>query len=166
MTIFEDIPKDIMTKQYYTHLYERDLQRLITEIEAYPQSEQMWLTAAGISNTSGHLAQHLIGNLRTFVCAPMGGFPYERDREAEFKAVRFTDEELLKELYALKADVKTSIEKLEDLDAAYPILIKEVYEGQTNDFMLCHLLAHLAYHTGQINYHRRLLTSPVIPVQK
>lgn len=155
-----------MTKQDYIHFYERDLQRLITEMEAYPQSLQMWLTATGISNTSGHLAQHLIGNLRTFVCAPMGGFPYQRDREAEFNAVRFSDEELLKELYALKADVKTSIENLEDLNAAYPIEIKEVHDGQTNDFMLCHLLAHLAYHTGQINYHRRLLTTPVIPVQK
>lgn len=147
-----------MTKQDYIHIYERDLQRLITEMEAYGQQEEIWLTAPGISNTAGHLAQHLIGNLRTFVCLPMGGFPYERDREAEFKAVRFTYEALLKELYALKADVKTSIEKLEDLDAAYPIEVKEVYEGQTNDFMLCHLLAHLAYHTGQINYHRRLLT--------
>ncbi|WP_316749746.1 DinB superfamily protein [Pedobacter gandavensis] len=155
-----------MTKQDYIHIYERDLQRLISEIEAYPQSQQMWLTATGITNTAGHLAQHLIGNLRTFVCAPMGGFPYERDREAEFKAVRFTDEALLKELYALKADVQTSIERVEDLNAAYPVQIKEVYEGQTNDFMLCHLLAHLAYHTGQINYHRRLLTSPVTPVQK
>lgn len=155
-----------MTKQDYTHIYERDLQRLIAEIEAYANPAEIWLSAAGISNTAGHLAQHLIGNLRTFVCAPMGGFPYERDREAEFKAVRFNDEELLKELYALKADVKTSIEKVDDLNAAYPIQIKEVYEGQTNDFMLCHLLAHLAYHTGQINYHRRLLTSPFIPVQK
>ena len=148
-----------MIKQDYIHLYERDLQRLITEMEAYGQQDEIWLTAPGISNTAGHLAQHLIGNLRTFVCLPMGGFPYVRDREAEFKSVRFSYEELLKELYALKADVKTSIEKLEDLDAAYPIEVKEVYEGQTNDFMLCHLLAHLAYHTGQINYHRRLLTN-------
>lgn len=148
-----------MIKQDYIHLYERDLQRLITEMEAYGQQDEIWLTAPGISNTAGHLAQHLIGNLRTFVCLPMGGFPYVRDREAEFKSVRFTYEELLKELYALKADVKTSIEKLDDLDAAYPIEVKEVYEGQTNDFMLCHLLAHLAYHTGQINYHRRLLTN-------
>lgn len=147
-----------MTKHDYIYIYERDLQRLIAEMEAYGQQEEIWLTAPGISNTAGHLAQHLIGNLRTFVCQPMGAFPYERDREAEFKAVRFTYEELLKELYALKADVRTSIEKVEDLDAAYPIEVKEVYEGQTNDFMLCHLLAHLAYHTGQINYHRRLLT--------
>ncbi|MBC8987946.1 DUF664 domain-containing protein [Pedobacter sp. N36a] len=147
-----------MTKQDYIHVYERDLQRLITEMEAYGQQEDIWLTAPGISNTAGHLAQHLIGNLRTFVCLPMGDFSYVRDREAEFKAVRFSYEELLKELYTLKADVKTSIEKVKDLDAPYPIEVKEVYEGQTNDFMLCHLLAHLAYHTGQINYHRRLLT--------
>ncbi|WP_316821100.1 DinB family protein [Pedobacter gandavensis] len=155
-----------MKKQDYIYLYDRDLQKLITEIASYSKPEDIWLNATGISNTAGHLAQHLIGNLRTFVCAPMGGFSYERDREAEFTAQRFSYEALLEELYALKADVKSSIEQVEDLDAAYPIQVKEVYEGQTNDFMLCHLLAHLAYHTGQINYHRRLLTQPVIPVQK
>lgn len=155
-----------MTQNDYIHIYDRDLQRLITEMEAYTDPEEIWLVAPMISNSAGHLAQHLIGNLKTFVTEPLAGFPYQRDRDAEFNARRFSYEELLKELYALKAEVVESMKRIDDLQAPYPKLIKDVYEGQTIDFMLCHLLAHLAYHTGQINYHRRLLSTAVIPVQK
>ncbi len=155
-----------MTQNDYIHIYDRDLQRLITEMEAYGHPEEIWLVAPMISNSAGHLAQHLIGNLKTFVNEPLGGFPYQRDRDAEFNAQRFSYAELLKELYALKDEVIESIKRIEDVAAPYPKVIKAVHEGQTIDFMLCHLLAHLAYHTGQINYHRRLLGTAVIPVQK
>lgn len=43
------------------------------------------------------------------------------------------------------------------LQQEYPIL---VFESKTStEFFLIHLSTHLAYHLGQINYHRRLLDS-------
>jgi uncharacterized damage-inducible protein DinB len=43
----------------------------------------------------------------------------------------------------------------EDLKQEHPYL---VFENKTSvAFLLLHLTTHLAYHLGQINYHRRLL---------
>ena len=42
------------------------------------------------------------------------------------------------------------------LDKEYPIRVFD--EPVTTEYFLMHLLSHLGYHTGQINYHRRLLT--------
>jgi uncharacterized damage-inducible protein DinB len=33
-------------------------------------------------------------------------------------------------------------------------------ETVTTEYLLLHMLTHLNYHTGQINYHRRLLGFP------
>lgn len=43
----------------------------------------------------------------------------------------------------------------EDFEKIFPL----EKHGQVvkTDFMLLHLLAHLEYHLGQINYHRRLV---------
>ena len=44
---------------------------------------------------------------------------------------------------------------MNELKQEYPIL---VFEAKTStEFLLIHLTTHLAYHLGQINYHRRLL---------
>lgn len=156
-----------MKVQDYIYTYQRDLQKVITELESYANPEDMWLLAPFISNSAGHLAQHLIGNLKTFVCATLGGVAYVRDRDAEFNERRFSNEELLKELQLLMIELVESIGRIEDLDAPYPAEVKVIHEGQTVDFMLCYLLAHLSYHTGQINYHRRLIgNSATPPVQK
>jgi uncharacterized damage-inducible protein DinB len=43
----------------------------------------------------------------------------------------------------------------EDLKKEYPLVVFE--RAMTTDYFLIHLVAHLDYHLGQINYHRRLL---------
>ncbi|WP_221626669.1 DinB family protein, partial [Elizabethkingia meningoseptica] len=43
----------------------------------------------------------------------------------------------------------------EDLKKEYPLVVFE--DKMTTDYFLIHLIAHLDYHLGQINYHRRLL---------
>jgi hypothetical protein len=49
------------------------------------------------------------------------------------------------------------LEKLtrEDLEKTYPVKVFE--NAMSTEYFLVHLSAHLAYHLGQINYHRRLL---------
>ena len=41
------------------------------------------------------------------------------------------------------------------LQQEYPLLV--FAEKTSTEFFLVHLAAHLSYHLGQINYHRRLL---------
>lgn len=53
--------------------------------------------------------------------------------------------------------VDNALDKLseKELRMEFPVL---VFETKTSiEFMLIHLTTHLAYHLGQINYHRRLL---------
>ena len=62
--------------------------------------------------------------------------------------------QMLDEIHPIVLSVleKFPIEKLTDI---YPIKIFE--EEKTNGYIFIHLETHLAYHLGQINYHRRLL---------
>nr|WP_308239921.1 hypothetical protein [Hymenobacter sp. J193] len=43
----------------------------------------------------------------------------------------------------------------EVLTQEYPLLVFE--QKTSTEYLLVHLTTHLAYHLGQINYHRRLL---------
>jgi uncharacterized damage-inducible protein DinB len=66
--------------------------------------------------------------------------------------------ELLKKIEETKAVVNSALSAVteEMLQNEYPLLVFET--KMTTEFFLIHLATHLAYHLGQINYHRRLLT--------
>ncbi len=140
-----------------TALYDRDLQRLHHEIAAFQREANLWETRGHVPNPAGNLSLHLVGNLSTYIGDTIGRQPYVRDRPAEFAARNVPKEELLRQIAHTKAVVLTSLQALpaRDLDLPYP---EEVlgYE-MTTGFFLVHLLAHLSYHLGQINYLRRIL---------
>lgn len=138
-------------------ILERDLQRLKGEIAAYSQEEKLWLVDGNITNSAGNLCLHLIGNLKTYIGLALGGIAYERNRPLEFSSKGVSRQQLLNDLDDTIQTVHSSLSGLkeEDLDAEFPML---VFEHKTNTaFMLVHLAAHLSYHLGQVNYHRRLL---------
>ncbi|MBB6501983.1 DinB family protein [Pedobacter cryoconitis] len=150
-----------MKTEFYIQLFNRDIARLNAELEMYPDDESLWLVLPGTMNSGGNLIQHLIGNLKTFVGNPFGHINYERNRDAEFNARLFTKDELVKELNQLAAIITASLSALTEAKLAeeYPAEIKVVQEEQTIEYVLVHLFAHLSYHTGQLNYHRRYVTS-------
>jgi uncharacterized damage-inducible protein DinB len=138
-------------------IYERDLDKLRTEIESYSNETDIWKTVDGISNSAGNLCLHLTGNLQHFVGAVIGDSGYVRDRPAEFENKNVARDEMLATIDSTKAVVVDTLNKLtdEDLATTYPI---EVFgEPMTTGFFLTHLATHFNYHLGQINYHRRLL---------
>lgn len=138
-------------------LYERDLARLRSEIEQYETEEGIWRVNEGITNSAGNLTLHLIGNLKHFIGAVLGGSGYVRDRDAEFSSSSVDRGILVTQIDITLDLVKDTLTKLkqEDLDKVYPI---EVFGSpMTTEFFLIHLHSHLNYHLGQINYHRRLL---------
>ncbi len=147
-----------MLQETLVELFVRDLSKLKTELEAYSLEKNMWLLEDTINNTAGNLALHLIGNLNAFVGTELGNTGYVRKRDLEFSLNNVPREDLLQQIDATITMVKETLSKLsaEDLQKKYPLVIFKNTPMQT-EFFLVHLSTHLAYHLGQINYHRRLL---------
>ncbi|UKB79644.1 DinB family protein [Chryseobacterium sp. MEBOG07] len=138
-------------------LYNRDLNKLKTEIEAYQNEENLWKIDKNIANSAGNLVLHLVGNLNHFIGTHLGNTGYVRQRDLEFSLKDIPRTELIEKIEATAAMIESSLAPLseDDLKKEYPLVVFE--NTMTTDYFLIHLLAHLDYHLGQINYHRRLL---------
>ena len=137
-------------------IYKRDLDKLKTEIDQYESDEKLWLVATGITNSGGNLALHLVGNLKHFIGAVLGGTGYVRDRDAEFTSKSVSRAQLIAAVDETTEIVSTTLAKLtrDELAATYPI---DVFgQPMTTEYFITHLATHFNYHLGQINYHRRL----------
>jgi uncharacterized damage-inducible protein DinB len=138
-------------------LFDRDIKRVEDEIRLFKNDEEIWKIEGEIKNSAGNLALHLCGNLQYYIGKVMGGFEYTRNREHEFAAKGISQKWLLQEIQTVKQRVHDALRnfdpsKLQDL---YP---EKVFDHpMTNLYFLMHLHAHLNYHLGQINYHRRLV---------
>ncbi|EAY31503.1 DinB family protein [Microscilla marina] len=147
-----------MTLETLISIYQRDLDKLKEEILAYPHEQDIWKTADGISNSGGTLALHLIGNLNHFIGASLGNTGYVRDREAEFALRDVPRQKVIADIDEIKQIVGETLTNLPlaRLTKAYPLPWRD--KEVSVDFMLIHLLSHLGYHLGQVNYHRRILS--------
>jgi len=135
----------------------KDLTKLKEEIASYRQEENLWKVEPGIANAAGNLALHLVGNLNHFIGTVLGNTGYVRNRDAEFSSKNIPQAELLTkitETIAVMEQVLSSLPE-EKLQQDYPVVVFK--EKTTTAYFLFHLAAHLGYHLGQINYHRRLL---------
>jgi hypothetical protein len=138
-------------------LFERDLDKIITEISLFENESDIWKIKEGILNSAGNLALHIIGNLNHFIGTTLGNTGYVRNRDEEFSLKDIPRETLIADINDLKETVKNTLSKLSssDLQNDFPIKIRdEVFSTQN---MLVFLLAHLNYHLGQINYLRRMM---------
>lgn len=146
-----------MLNQILLELFERDLNKLKTEISSYNNENNLWLIEKSISNSAGNLCLHLLGNLNHFVGAVLGNSGYVREREKEFTSKNVPRKELISNIEKLLEIIKQTIGKLtkEDFEETYPINVFQ--KEMTTGFFMIHLATHLNYHLGQINYHRRLL---------
>lgn len=138
-------------------LYSRDLNKLKTEIESYQNESSIWKTDKNIANSAGNLCLHLVGNLNTFVGTELGNTGYVRNRPLEFSLKDIPRAELIEKVIATTAMIDSVLSRLtyEDLEKEYPLIVFE--DKMTTGYFLIHLITHLDYHLGQINYHRRLL---------
>lgn len=138
-------------------LFNRDLEKLKTEIESYENESLIWIVDKNISNSAGNLCLHLIGNLNTYIGAEIGKTGYIRNRPLEFSLKNIPKSELIEKIENTIKVVNKSLDLLteSDLEKTYPQIVFE--KEMTTGFFLVHLSTHLAYHLGQINYHRRLL---------
>jgi hypothetical protein len=147
-----------MTGPAIAAVMSRELKALERELNAYQTEEQVWRLPPGIPNSGGTLALHAAGNLRHFIGAVLGGQPYVRDRDAEFQRRGVPRAELIEGLRLADRVVREVLPGLDPatFDGPYPQPVAN-RRLNTGDFML-HLAAHLAYHVGQTDFHRRIVT--------
>jgi uncharacterized damage-inducible protein DinB len=138
-------------------LFTRDLNRLRAEIELYNEEENIWKTEGNIANSAGNLCLHLVGNLNTYIGKELGKTNYVRNRELEFSLKDISRSALLHKIDDTIRVVHAALDKMDESDLAmeYPVLVFE--EKTSAGYLLVHLATHLAYHLGQVNYHRRLI---------
>jgi hypothetical protein len=139
-------------------LFQRDLDKLIVELEAY-HDQGLWEVKEGINNSGGNLALHLNGNLQYFIGTVLGETGFVRDREKEFSLKDIPLAEIVADVNVTKKVIEeTLLKKLvaDRLDDTYPVKIRP--EEFTVGAFLLHLYGHLTHHSGQINYLRRIIS--------
>ena len=146
-----------MIKETLNELFERDLQKLKTEINLYKDEDNLWVIKEGISNSGGNLCLHLIGNLNHFIGATLGNTGYVRHRDDEFSLKNIPRQDLIINIDNCMLIVSNTFSKLTAADMEKEFPLEKHGTIVSTMQMLLHLFGHLSYHLGQINYHRRLL---------
>lgn len=143
----------------------REIETLRRTIAAYPDTQTLWARPPGTPNSAGTLALHLAGNLRHYVGAVLGGTGYVRDRPAEFATRDLPAAALDAQLADTVAVIQRILPTIDarQLDAEFPEAVGG-HRVRTQAFLV-HLLSHCAYHVGQADYHRRLVTGDPHGVQ-
>lgn len=147
-----------MVTRELADLFARDLTRLVQELRAFPDTDAVWRTFPGITNAAGTLALHLEGNLMEFVARQLGGVAFVRDRPAEFSTRGVALADLIARAERLVETIPPILARVpaETLASRYPD--EAMGQGMSVGQFLLHLLAHLSYHLGQIDYLRRMAT--------
>lgn len=138
-------------------LYDRDLRKLSSEIEAYKNEDDLWQVKSEINNSAGNLCLHLIGNLNHYIGHQLGGTDYIRNRPLEFSDKNILKATLIEKIEATRILLQEILPSISTETLAQNHTTEFHGGNDTNEFFLIHLLSHLNYHLGQINYHRRLI---------
>lgn len=138
-------------------VFVKDLLKLKEEISLYKNETTIWQVKPGIANSAGNLCLHLVGNLNHFIGTTLGNSGYVRHREQEFALKDIPRHQLIKMVEGTSAMIEKVLPNIKDASLAdeYPIIVFK--DKMTTGYFLLHLVGHLGYHIGQINYHRRLL---------
>lgn len=138
-------------------VFVKDLLKLKEEILLYKNEATIWQAKQGITNSAGNLCLHLVGNLNHFIGNTLGNTGYVRNREQEFSLKGIPQQQLIKMVEDTIVMIEKVLPNIKDgsLVDDYPIVVFK--DKMTTGYFLIHLVGHLGYHVGQINYHRRLL---------
>ena len=136
----------------------RELRTIERELNAYPSEEQVWALPPGLPNSAGTLALHAAGNLRHFIGTVLGGGSYVRDRDAEFSRRGVPRAELIEGLREAEQAVRDTLTSIDDARFAEPYPLAVANRRVNTGEFIAHLATHLAYHAGQLDFHRRVVT--------
>ncbi len=146
-----------MLTETLVKLFTRDLKALKREVNLYKDEKNLWVVSKDISNSAGNLCLHLVGNLNHFIGATIGDSGYVRQRDLEFSLKDIPKSDLIKLIVDTIEVVENTLSNLTESDLQKEYKRRAFEDTMTTEYFLVHLSMHLAYHLGQINYHRRLL---------
>lgn len=153
-----------MTTSHLSRLINRELASLRDELLAYPNEADLWQLPKGLPNSGGNLALHLIGNIRFFIGTQFGATGYVRDREAEFAPRVVPRAELVRSVEIAADEVTRALATFDPAELEKPFPVEIGGNRIQTGMFLQHLASHLAYHLGQIDYHRRVVTGNSVSV--
>ncbi len=137
-----------------------DLETLRAELLAYPQEDIIWKVLPGTTNSAGVLFVHLTRSLRHFIGSSFGQSGYLRQRDEEFLVRDIPLADMIAEFDIMIKELKTAYGNIDPkkLDNDFPVTWREGKYYPTH-FMLMRMIAHVNYHMGQVNYHRRFFST-------
>ena len=146
-----------MLNNILADFYERDIRKLIEEINLFRNEENLWRTEGSVKNSCGNLILHIIGGLNYLIGATLAHTGYVRNREQEFIRKGVERKELVTQLEELIPMINKTLNDLSrgDMETEYPIFFDK--SKTSISYVLTQLLLHLNYHLGQVNYLRRIL---------
>ena len=146
-----------MLNNILADFYERDIRKLIEEINLFSNEENLWRTEGSVKNSCGNLVLHIIGGLNYLIGATLAHTGYVRNREQEFIRKGIKRKKLVTQLEELIPMINKTLNDLSrgDMETEYPIFFDK--PKTSISYVLTQLLLHLNYHLGQVNYLRRIL---------
>jgi len=143
-----------MLNRVLANFYERDIRKLIEDLNSFRNEENLWRTQGSVKNSSGNLALHVIGGTNYLIGATLAQTGYVRNRDLEFIRKDVERRELVAQLEQLIPMINKTLNTI-NMEAEYPLIFDN--EKRSNGYVLMQLSLHLNYHLGQVNYLRRLL---------
>ena len=146
-----------MLNNILADFYERDIRKLIEEVNLFKNEEYLWKIQGSVKNPCGNLVLHIIGGLNYLIGAALAHTGYVRDRDQEFTRKGVERKDLVVQLELLIPMINETLNALTqgDMEAEYPIFFDK--PKTSVGYVLAQLLLHLNYHLGQVKYLRRIL---------
>ena len=146
-----------MLNSVLANFYERDIRKLIEEVNLFRNEEDLWKTQGSVKNPAGNLVLHIIGGLNHLIGATLAQTGYVRNRDQEFIRKGVERKVLVAQLEELIPMIKRTINgsTQDEMNAEYPIFFDK--PKTSTSYVLLQLVLHLNYHLGQVNYLRRIL---------
>ncbi|MFT3822444.1 MAG: DinB superfamily protein [Chitinophagaceae bacterium] len=134
-------------------LFERELDQVTAELNAYTDEKTLWVSKEGVP-AGGNFCLRIVGELQYFLGAVLNDSGYTRNANAEFTLKNVSRQKLLDELSAAKSAVKDTLEQLskKEMEKEYPIQV--FGEPMSTELFLMHLLLQVATYRGELVYHR------------
>ena len=145
-----------MMNSILANFYERDIRKLIEEVNLFKNEEDLWKTRGSVKNSVGNLVLHIIGGTNYLIGATLARTGYVRDRDQEFIIKGVERKVLVARLEELIPMINKTLISLtpEQMEAEYPLMFDDMKTSRS--YVLVQLLLHLNYHLGQVNYLRRI----------
>lgn len=148
-----------MLNNILSDFYERDIRKLMEEVNLFRDDQNLWKTQGAVKNSCGNLVLHIAGGLNYFIGEGLAQTGYVRNRELEFSKKEVDKQELISQLEELIPLISKTVSSLtpEQMEKEFPIFFDK--PGTSVSYVLVQLLLHLNYHLGQVNYLRRGIES-------